>query len=83
MKMAERHFGSPALCEDACKSAVAIGEKIVDKEPKSVAAVMAKVLEIVEDTEIADRAKVLVARSKSSKARPPLVSRAVTMPKAA
>lgn len=42
-----------------------IGEKIVDNDSKSVAAVMPKVVAVTKDSTIADRAKVLIARSMS------------------
>lgn len=65
LKMIVPHLKTPTLRAEACKSAVTIGEKIVDNDPQSVAAAMVIVISVVQDTEIADRSRVLVARSKS------------------
>ncbi|MCP4885250.1 MAG: hypothetical protein GY904_01345 [Planctomycetaceae bacterium] len=65
LKFITPHLKSASLSEDASKAAVMIGEKIVDNDPKSVAAVMPKVVAVTKDSTIADRAKVLIARSMS------------------
>ncbi|MEO2016358.1 MAG: HEAT repeat domain-containing protein [Fuerstiella sp.] len=64
LRMVTPHLKTPSLSEDACKAAVAIGERIVGSDPKSVAAAMAKVVAVTQDVEIAKRAKVLITRSK-------------------
>ena len=64
LRMITPHLGNSALREEASKAAVTIGEKIVDKDPKSVAAAMPKVVAVTKNEEIAKRAKVLIARSK-------------------
>ncbi|MFP6657520.1 MAG: hypothetical protein VB853_05015 [Pirellulales bacterium] len=53
-----------SLSEDASKAAVTIGEKIVDNAPMSVADAMTKVVAATKNEEIANRAKVLIARTK-------------------
>jgi hypothetical protein len=65
LKMITQHLNTPSLSEDASKAAVTIGELIVDNDPKSVAATMSKVMEVTQDAEIANRAKLLIERSKS------------------
>lgn len=63
LKMITPHLKkTSSLSEDACKAAVTIGEKMVGNDPKSVAAAMTKVLAVTRSAEIADRAKVLLAR---------------------
>lgn len=64
LKMIIPHLGNSLLCEDASKAAVAIGEKIVDNDPKSVADAMKKVVAAAKDEETVNRAKVLMTRSK-------------------
>ena len=58
------HLKTPSLSEDACTAAVMIGERIVGSDAKSVAEAMAKVVAVTKDVEIANRAQVLIARSK-------------------
>ena len=58
------HLKNPSLSEDASSAAVTIGEKIVDNDPKSVADAMTKVVSATSNDETANRAKVLLARSK-------------------
>ena len=64
LRMITPHLLTPSLSEDACKAAVTIGEKIVDNDPEPVSAAMAKVVAVTKDTEVANRAKVLIARSR-------------------
>jgi HEAT repeat protein len=64
LRMITPHLKTPSLSEDACKAAVMIGERIVGSDPKLVAEAMAKVVAVTKDVEIANRAKVLIARSK-------------------
>ncbi|MCP4191286.1 MAG: hypothetical protein GY768_11745 [Planctomycetaceae bacterium] len=63
LKMIVPHLENSSLSEAAGKAAVTIGEKIVDNDPNSVAAVMAKVIAVTKDEETANRAKVLMGRS--------------------
>jgi len=65
LKFITPHLNNSSLSEDASNAAVTIGEKIVDNDPKAVAAVMPKVIAVTKDSTIADRAKVLIARSMS------------------
>ena len=48
----------------ASSAAVAIGEKIVNQDPKSVANAMTKVIAVTKNEDIAKRAKVLISRVK-------------------
>lgn len=64
LRMITPHLKTSSLSEDASKAAVTIAEQIVNSDPKSVAAAMAKVVAVTQDVEIANRAKVLIARSK-------------------
>ena len=64
LQMITPHLGNPSLSEDASKAAVAIGEKIVDNDSKSVADAMRKVVAATKDEETVNRAKVLLTRSK-------------------
>ena len=63
LRMVTPHLGNASLREDASKAAVAIAEKIVGKDPKSVALAMTKVVAATKDEEIVKRAKVLIART--------------------
>ena len=65
LRMITPHLKTPSLSEDASKAAVTIGERIVDADPKSVAAAMTQVVAVTKNVEIANRAKLLIARSKS------------------
>ena len=65
LKMITPHLKKTSpLREDACTAAVMIGERIVGSDAKSVAEAMAKVVAVTKDVEIANRAQVLIARSK-------------------
>ena len=64
LRMITPHLKTSSLSEDACLAAVKIGEKIVDGDPKLVSEVMNKVVEITMNDETANRAKVLVTRSR-------------------
>ena len=64
LKMVTPHLENPALREAASQAAVAIGEKIVNKDPKSVAATMKRVVAVTGDEELVERANVLIARAK-------------------
>lgn len=64
LRMATAQLNNPSLREDASRAAVVIGEQIVGKDPKSVAAAMEKVADVTKDAEIAGRAKVLITRAK-------------------
>ena len=64
LRMITPHLQNSSLSEDASKAAVKIGEKIVDNDPKSVADAMTKVIAATKNEEIANRAKVLIARTK-------------------
>jgi HEAT repeat protein len=64
LKMIEPHLETPSLSEDASIAAVKIGEKLVDSDSKLVADVMTKVVATTTNEETANRAKVLILRSK-------------------
>jgi HEAT repeat protein len=65
LRMLTPHLQTSSLSEDASRAAVMIGEQIVNQDPKSVQAVMTKVVVVAKDEEIAKRAKVLLERAKS------------------
>ena len=65
LRMITAHLKTPALREEASKAAVTIAEKIVNNDPKSVAAAMPKVVAATKNADIANRATVLITRSKS------------------
>ena len=64
LKMIIPHLGSSSLSEAASSAAVAIGEKLVNQDPKSVANAMTKVIAVTQNEDIAKRAKVLISRVK-------------------
>ena len=64
LKMIIPHLGSSSLSEAASSAAVAIGEKLVNQDPKSVANAMTKVIAVTKNEDIAKRAKVLISRVK-------------------
>ena len=66
LRMATAHLNDAALQEEACKAAVAIGEKIVAANPQAVAEAMPKVIAVCDDPALADRAKVVVDRAGSN-----------------
>ena len=64
LRMITPHLKTPALSEEASKAAVTIAEEIVNSDPKSVAAVMPKVVAATKNSDIVSRAQVLITRSK-------------------
>jgi HEAT repeat protein len=64
LRMVTPHLGNSSLSEAASKVAVAIGEKIINNDPKLVTDAMTKVVAVTKDQEIAKRANVLISRAK-------------------
>lgn len=64
LKMVASHLENPTLRDSASRSAVSIGEKIVNQDPKTVAAAMKQVLALSDDQELVERAQVLLSRTK-------------------
>jgi HEAT repeat protein len=64
LKMIIPHLGNSTLSEAASSAAVSIGEKIVNQDPKSVAAAMTKVIAVTKNGDIANRANILISRAK-------------------
>ncbi len=63
LRMVTPHLGNTALQQEASEAAVTISEKIVNTDREAVADVMPKVLAATQDQELANRAKVVIARA--------------------
>jgi HEAT repeat protein len=63
LSMVTAHLDNPAIKDEAGFAAVAISEKIVDQEPGKVADALQKVMQAMDNKEVADRAKVILDKA--------------------